>query len=222
MKYKLLIFSLLIWSIGYSQVLDLPQVINLENQIIKHDGYILSYNESCEQANWVKYMITKNDLNNSNAKRKNKFIEDTLVNSGSASLDDYKGSGYDRGHLASSADFVHNQELNDQTFFMSNMSPQDPSFNRGIWKKLETYARSLAMTNDTVYVITGGILSGVTKHIGENKVCVPSYFYKIILDKNNKIISCYLMENKKLDGDLRDYNTPIKNIEKISGLKFVY
>lgn len=204
------------------QILELPQKIDSNNQIIKHDGYILSYNEGCEQANWVKYRVTKTDLENEVAKRNNKFKEDDLIPTGSATSDDYRGSNYDRGHLAAAADFVHDQKLNDESFYMSNMSPQNPSFNRGMWKQLESHVRDLALSEDTVYVITGPILSDVIETIGYNKVCVPSAYYKIIIDKNGDVIDCYIMKNKRLTGKIEDYSQPLKAIENITGLMFEY
>lgn len=213
---------LLLNLIGYSQVLELPQKIDTNNQIVQHQGYILSYNEGCEQANWVKYMVTKADLENKVAKRSNNFKEDTLIKTGSATLDDYYKSGYDRGHLAPSLDFMHNQDLNDESFYMSNMSPQNPSFNRGMWKKLENYVRDLAIDRDTVYVITGPILSDTIETIGNNHVCVPKSYYKIIIDSKGFVIACYIMENRKLTGQLEDYLQPIENVETATGLMFQY
>lgn len=197
----------------------LPQIINENNQLIYHKAYTLSYNESCEQANWVKYMVTKIELESFVAKRKNNFSEDKMVITGSATYDDYRGSGYDRGHLAPAATFVDNQEEMDESFHMSNISPQHPSFNRGIWKRLEEYERQLAMENDTIYVITGGVLNGELKTIGENGVCVPKLFYKIIY--GNGFSVGFIIRNEKSDEKLYIYKQPIDVIEKVVGIDFM-
>ena len=86
--------------------------------------------------------------------RTNDFREDQInVSTGTAYLEDYRGSGYDRGHLAPAEDFEWSAEAMSDSFFMSNMSPQDPSFNRGIWKRLENRVRTWALENDGIYVV---------------------------------------------------------------------
>jgi endonuclease G len=70
-------------------------------------------------------------------------------------LKDYQGSGYDRGHLVPAADILGSQEAMNQTFYLSNMSPQDPSFNRGYWALFEKFVRSLRNHFDDVYIVTG-------------------------------------------------------------------
>jgi endonuclease G len=205
---------------SYSQVLDYPQKIDSNNQIITHKAYTLSYNETCEQANWVKYMVTKIELDTAIAKRKNNFKADKSVKTGSASLADYKGSGYDRGHLAPAATFIDDQSEMDESFYMSNMSPQDKSFNRGVWKKIENYERTLAREKDTVYVITGGVLNDKLKTIGENEVCVPQFYFKIIY--NDTFMICFLLKNQKSSEPLYTFKQPLNVIEEFIGWKFKY
>ena len=205
---RILLLALLMHTVSISQIEK-----SIDNQIIRHSGFILSYNETCEQANWVYYKVTESDLENPNAVRSNRFIEDTLVITKSASQLDYYKSGYDKGHIAPSASFVHDQVLNNETFLMSNMSPQSPSFNRGMWKKLEIYERQLAYIFDTVYIIAGPILDSISENIGKNQVCVPKYYYKIFIDSDWNVIDCYIMQNKKLYGKLSDFKTDIKSIE---------
>ena len=209
---------LLLNTVCYSQLLKYPQPNDSNNQIVVHTAYTLSYNETCEQANWVKYMVTKVELDSSIAKRKNNFKEDKDILTGSAELADYKGSGYDRGHLAPAAVFVNDQNEMNESFYMSNISPQHPSFNRGIWKRLETYERSLALEHDTVYVITGGILNGNLKLIGDNGVCVPKLYFKIIYNKNFTI--GFILRNVKSSDPLNMFKFPIDVIEKQTGFKF--
>jgi len=219
MKKLILTISIILFGfVSNAQLLDIPQKIDSNNQIIVHDAYILSYNETCEQANWVKYMVTKAELDTVNAKRKNNFKEDEKVLTGSASLDDYKGSGYDRGHLAPAAVFVNDQEEMDESFYMSNISPQTPSFNRGIWKRLENYERELANEHDTIYVIAGGILKGNLPTIGENEVCIPKLYFKIIYNKD--FVMCFIMRNVKSFDPLNMFKQTISVLERESGLKF--
>nr|WP_320119464.1 DNA/RNA non-specific endonuclease [uncultured Marinifilum sp.] len=86
------------------------------------------------------------------AVRKNKFKEDPAVKTGSAKLIDYKGSGYDRGHLCPAAAMKNSNLAMSESFYMSNMSPQAPAFNRGKWKSLESKVRKLTIENDSLYV----------------------------------------------------------------------
>jgi endonuclease G len=210
MRKTFLIFFIVLSTIMYGQN-DLPRLINPDDQIIHHTSYTLSYNETHEQPNWVKYMVTKTDLENKVAKRNNNFKEDKTIKSGSSQLVDYKGSGYDRGHLAPAATFVDSQLEMDESFYMSNMSPQDPSFNRGVWKKIENYERSMAMEKDTVYVVCGGVLIGNLKTIGPNEVSVPRFFYKIIYTKDWMV--CFLLKNEKSNEPLYTFRQELTAIE---------
>jgi len=203
---------------GYSQS-NLPRVNNLDDQIIYHTSYTLSYNETHEQANWVRYMVTKTDLENSVAKRKNNFKEDKSIKSGSAQLVDYKGSGYDRGHLAPAATFVDSQIEMDESFYMSNMTPQHPSFNRGIWKKLETYERKSAMDRDTIYVICGPVLTDNLKTIGPNRVSIPKLYFKILYTEGWRM--CFIMKNEKSNEPLYMFKHNLDIVQKESKINFM-
>ena len=105
-----------------------------------------------------------------------------MISTGSASLPDYKGSGYDRGHLAPAGDMKWSTTAMSESFYMSNMSPQEPSFNRGIWNRLESQVRRWAIDNGSVYIATGGVLTDGLKTLGSNSVSVPQYYFKVILD----------------------------------------
>ncbi len=221
MKKLLFVLSLMISITVSSQTL--PRQISLDDQIIHYNGFTISYNNSHEQPNWVYYTITSEDLTcPTKIKRKNKFYTDFDIEGHSAYLDDYKGSGYDRGHLKSSADESCDQEQNDETFVLSNMSPQEPSFNRGAWKKLETYVRSLALENDSVQVYTGGVLTDDLKTIGFNKVSVPRFYYKVIYIYNGgtKKILCYNLPNKKITEPLYSYEVKLFDLEKFVRIDF--
>ena len=204
------------------QISELPY-FHKDEQIIKHQNYTLSYNEKYEQANWVAYVLTKNNLVK-NVKRTNKFTEDKQVITGSANSLDYKKSGYDRGHLLPAADMTFDKTAMSETFYYSNMSPQKAGFNRGIWKKLENKIRILAIEYDTVWIATGPVFSSSMGLIGENKVAVPKYYYKALLvRKNNNIEGVgFVLENKKSKASLIDYIITIDSVENLTGLDFFY
>jgi len=202
---------------------DLPQKVDEDNQIIQHDGYILSYNETCEQPNWVLYTLKPSDISCVvSVDRKSYFKSDDLVGTGSASHSDYTNSGYDRGHLKPAADESCDQEEMDETFYMSNVSPQNPSFNRGIWKQLEEYTREKLTNWDSIVVITGGVLVGDMETIGKNEVCVPKSFFKVLylFKDGSMIMESYLIPNTKCVKPLNYYITPISDITEKTKLKF--
>jgi endonuclease G len=187
--------------------------------LTKHEGYTLQYDEKNEQARWVAYQLTAAETIKQ-YERTNKFIADPTIPSGSASDRDYRNSGYDRGHLAPAADMGWSAQTMAESFYYSNMSPQVPAFNRGIWKRLEEQVRSWAMELDTIYVVTGPILSGNLQFIGPDQVAVPNYYFKAVFyfhGKDSKAIG-FVMENRKLQGSLYDYTITIDSLEKLTGL----
>jgi endonuclease G len=191
-------------------------------QIIHHKYYSLSYSEEDEQAEWVVYKIISRKLNNIG--RTNDFREDPYVKTGSADLLDYKWSGYDRGHLAPAKTMSLNETSMSESFYMSNMSPQVPEFNQGIWKILEEKVRYWAETNDSLYVVTGPILSRPVDLIGDNHVTVPRAYYKTILGfKNGKIKGiAFIMPNQKSNKSLYSYIVSIDDVEDKTGIDFYY
>jgi len=205
----------------YSQDLK-PKPISGE-QIIDHFGYSLSYNEDHEQASWVFYELTDNEVLGS-VKRKDQFRSDPNVKTGSASLSDYKGSGYDRGHLAPAGDMKWSSTAMSESFFMSNMSPQNPSFNRGIWKKLENKVRDWVINDQTIYVVTGGVLTDSLNAIGENQVSVPNHYYKVVLDYTKPVIRGigFILPNERSNLSLMNFAVSIDSVEIFTGIDFYY
>ena len=190
-------------------------------QIIHHHFYSLSYSEPHEQAEWVAYELKKSHLSNANFKRPY-FEIDKAVKTGAADWRNYKNSGYDRGHLCPAGDRNFSQEAHDETFLTSNISPQDHEFNSGIWNTLEQKARYWAGKYDGVFVVTGGILKGNLKTIGDERVAVPNQFYKIILDANNgkaKMIA-FLMPNKDSNRPLYEFVVSVDSLETLTRIDF--
>lgn len=201
--------------------LELPSPIAGE-EIIKHTGYTLSYNEENELPSYVAYELTKDEVLGP-VERNDSFREDPYVRTGSATLEDYRGSGYDRGHMAPAADFKWSEKAMEDTFYMSNMAPQDPSFNRGIWADLEAVVRNMAYDEGTIYVVTGPVLTdGPYKTIGENKVSVPKNFYKVVLkyDGDNSKAIGFVLENENSDRDIESFALSVNEVEKITGIDF--
>jgi len=190
-------------------------------QIIHHEGFSLSYSEPHEQAEWVAYELKRQHLSNANYKRPY-FEIDQAVKTGAASWRNYKNSGYDRGHLCPAGDKNYSQTAHDETFLTSNISPQQHDFNSGIWNTLEQKTRYWARKYDGVFVVTGGVLKGTLKTIGDEHVAVPDMFYKIILDANNgetKMIA-FLMPHRKSIEPLYNFVVPVDSIEALTGIDF--
>ncbi|MEZ4792642.1 MAG: DNA/RNA non-specific endonuclease [Gelidibacter sp.] len=190
-------------------------------QIVHHASYSLSYSEPYEQAEWVAYELKKSHLSSTNFKRPY-FKIDKAVKTGAADWRNYKNSGYDKGHLCPAGDRNYNQAAHDETFLTSNISPQDHEFNSGIWNTLEQKTRYWANKYDGVFVVTGGVLKGKMKTIGEEHVAVPNQFYKIIMDANQgkvKMIA-FLMPNKDSHEPLYNFVVSVDSIETLTGIDF--
>lgn len=189
--------------------------------IVRHTYYTLSYNEKYEQANWVYYSLTDSMVINGGEERSNSFRMDKLILSGSAKSSDYTKSGYDRGHLCPAADMGFNPVAMNESFLMSNISPQTPDFNRGIWKELETTVRSWAKKEKNIAVVTGPVFKDNKGQIGREEVLVPGYFFKVIYDKTGdpKIIA-FLFPNAKSDRPLTDFAVTIDEVENLTGYDF--
>ena len=206
-----------------------PQFDNLNygvpgaaDTIVEREGYALGYIEKHEQPAWVQYIMTAEEVSRRAAKRGDDFRPDPDVPTGSATPQDYSRSGYDRGHLAPAADMSFSVKTMSESFYMSNMSPQAPQFNRGIWSKLEKQVRHFATKEKRIVVVTGPILPAEkTITIGANKVTVPQYYYKVIYDTTppEKMIG-FVLPNKGSSADLRTFVVTVDRVEDLTGLDF--
>jgi endonuclease G len=161
-----------------------------------------------------------------------------LIKSGSAVDEDYalktktadgktktEGFGYDRGHLAPSADFRYSKKALSESFYYSNMSPQAPGLNRGRWSDLEDAMRSYCVRENTpLYIVTGGVLNSTLTKLeqGLNQVSIPQFYYKVVLDLEHQRAIGFLMPNAKCEFKLDHYCCSIDSIEKITGLNFFH
>jgi endonuclease G len=200
--------------------MEIPATEN-EKLIVHHTAYSLLYSEEHEQASWIAYELTSEETDRK-FERSNKFLVDDAIKTGSANDGDYKGSGYDRGHLAPAADMSWSKQTMLESFYYSNMSPQDPSFNRGIWKKLEELVRTWARENNSLYVVTGPILSDNLPTIGSNKVSIPSFYYKVLLDYSQPDFKAigFIIPNQGSKADLSSFAVSIDKVEQLTGLNF--
>jgi endonuclease G, mitochondrial len=195
---------------------------NMNDTILRYTGFTISYNEKNEQPAWVAYILTRSEVQGGNETRTENFRPDRNVSTGSAMLKDYSGSGYDRGHMAPAADMKWSSKAMSESFLLSNMSPQEQGFNRGIWSRLEAKVRDWAVENDSILVISGPVLKGIKKYIGKDSVGVPDYYYKVIADisyPSYKVIS-FVLPNKSSNKEILEYAVTIDSVEKITGIRF--
>lgn len=212
-------FSIYLTSIGLvnGQILS-TYYPTVTGQLIEHRYYTLDYNEATEQANWVIYAIHPFG----SQKRKDNFKSDPLVSTGSATVSDYSKSGYDRGHLASAADMNSTSVSMDESFYMSNMSPQLPGFNRGIWKKLESLMRNWAIEYNSPedYIVVGPVFNEEQCGTIGSGVQIPCYFYRIYLNLNRGEAIGFILPNESSSDSLKHFAVPIDSIEAVTGIDF--
>lgn len=207
-------------------------VIQAENNIVKrpnniimidHKYFQIAYNPSKRLAQYVSYQLTASQLRNKSAKRTNKFIADPFLVDNKIPYvitAEYTKSGYDRGHLAPSADFVWDQEANNMTFVMSNMAPQLPGLNRDAWKRLEDKVRKWACGEEKVTVITGPIFSN-NSHTLKSGLEIPQKFFKVIIDETApKKMIAFIYHQEDKGNVLLKRIVSINNIEKVTKIAF--
>jgi endonuclease G len=220
--FFLLSFSLFIDSNAESAKLSMACPLPQQSEeVICRTAYTFAYNEQHEQANWVAYILTAAHLGDG-VERSNRFLEDPLVSSQTATNADYAKSGYDRGHLAPAADMSWSLPVMQESFYYSNMSPQLPGFNRGIWKKLEEKVRDWAHQYDSLYVVTGPVLEAGLPTIGPNQVSVPKYYYKALIAPKQQKGIAFLLPNAKSEEELLHFSMTIDALETKLGRDFFY
>ncbi len=190
--------------------------------VIRHTHFMLAYSEENKQALWVAYELTRQEIVQQTAERSDNFREDTLIATGTASPDDYRRSGYDRGHLAPAGDMGFDAQAMSESFYMSNISPQVPAFNRGIWKDLEEDVRQWALQDGSLYVVTGPVFAGSSRKIGEHQVTVPTAFYKVLLSYHPPRIRAFafLIPNQGTEQPVLTFAVTIDAVEETTGIDF--
>ena len=209
----------------FSIELAIPQFTKaIESQVVEHSGYTVSYNNKRRNPNWVAYELTAEEVDG-DAPRKGEFIPDPLVEGRQANNNDYKRSGWSRGHHAPAGDMKWSEKSMEESFYLSNISAQNTNLNNGVWKSIEELARYNAKRYDKVLVVTGPAFEtekGMGA-IGKNKVLIPDAFYKVLLvyDDGYKGIGFYC-DNVEGKRKLSSYVLSIDSIENITGIDFFH
>lgn len=217
---KIIIYPFLICLIlpPFTVAQDYRYAPEAKGELISNMYYCVDYSTEHKQPNWVYYMLTQTHISGKTP-RSTSFKNCTQGDAVSARSKDYTKSGYDRGHLCPAADMRLSKEAMSETFLMWNISPQEPSFNRGCWSDLESLVRSYIKSEaDTLFIVTGPVFTENKGIIGDN-VTVPGLFYKVIYHPEKGGIG-FLLPNQKTDAPLPAWQVSISFIEEVSGIDF--
>lgn len=205
---------------------ELP-AITAEQQanILQHVGHTLLYNKEHNTPDWVAWMLTAERLEG-NVTRSNAFAADKMLPK-AYRVDnyDYKGSGYDRGHMCPSGDMKWSEESMRDCFLMSNMCPQLGSLNSGAWNALESACRNWARTEGCIYIVCGPVWDKQQQHeqIGlQHKVDVPEAFFKVVLSlsKGHEKAIGFYYRNEACKQSIKTQATTVDEIEAMTGFDF--
>ena len=221
MKKTLLLMVLFIWAFntqGQSKA-DCP------GEFEDYEEYDLCYCEQWEQPYWVSYTLEEQEIYLPSQKRLSRFLVDDNISTGSATHDDYTHSGYDRGHLSRAMYNKKTREIYRQSYYMSNISPQLPGFNRrgGRWYALEELEISLSKRYDKVLSFSGPwIVDLEGKSIGENEVVIPQFFYKAIYIPEVNVGMVFFLDHTDVEDDrpLSDQLMTVDDFESMTGIDF--
>lgn len=192
------------------------------NRIITHKGFTLSYNYDLKIPNWVAYELTSVEVKGE-VPRYDRFKPDPMVpQNATATTDDYKHSGWDRGHMAPAADMKWDEQAMRESFYLSNICPQNHNLNGGVWKDLEEQVRELATQKGRIFVVCGPIVDKKHETIGANKVAIPQAFFKVLLQEDNGEIHTigFIYENKSGKKPMSTYAMTVDEVEKATKIDF--
>lgn len=188
---------------------------------IYHRAYTVAFQTHWHQPRWVAYQLTRTEVGGGEPRRK--FTPDPAIASMTALDAYYKNSGFDRGHLAPAADMAFDNEAMKQSFYFSNVSPQVPSFNRGIWKQLEERVRSWAARYDSLYIATGPLFLREDTAYVKGYLPVPTHFYKALLVHSQgrwQAVAFCLPQSATGSESYWLYSLTVDSLQSVSGLDF--
>ena len=194
---------------------------NASEIIIKKKAYIVSYNPNTKIPNWVAWHLT--DLHTDGpVGRSNAFFADYAVPSPRATIEDYKGSGWSRGHMCPAGDNKWDSVAMAESFSLINVCPQNASLNSGLWNSIETDCRNWAKRFQDIYIVCGPVFYRQDHEvIGANKVYVPEAFFKVVLCLNGTPKGIGFVVKNTAGTKKRDlYFNSIDQVERITGIDF--
>lgn len=201
---------------------DLAKITdNRASQIIEYLGFTLSYNTDWHIPNWVAYQLTKAETLG-NVPRADMFLPDPQAQGTVISPGDYSNSGYDRGHMAPAGDMKWSRQAMNESFYLSNVCPQNHNLNGGDWRNLEERIRLYAQWYGELFVVCGPIVSANPQTIGYNKIAVPDSFFKVLLKKNESSYDAigFVFKNQSGHNPISSYVITVDSVETLSGIDF--
>lgn len=200
------------------------------NYLMEKPQYSLSYSRDNGGPNWVSWHLDTSWLGST--PRQDDFRADTTLPAGwyQVQATDFSGSGFDRGHMCPSADRTITVAANSATFLMTNMIPQLPANNQGVWANLESYCRTLVSQGNELYIISGG--QGLRFFIANGHVAVPAQTWKVIVvlpvgsndvsrvTTTTRTIAVVVPNSGTINSDWRTYRVSVDQVEAITGFDF--
>ena len=191
--------------------------------LLHREGYTASYNMDTKTPNWVAWYLTDSHTGGKVKRSGITFHADEDVPEPRVDTYDYMRSGFDRGHMCPAGDNRWSQLAMEQSFLMTNVCPQNPALNSGLWNTIEVQCREWAKRYGDVYIVCGPIyFNQKHKTIGMNKVQVPEAFFKVVLcmDGEPKAIG-FICRNVSAKGHKKiDYVNSVDEVERITGINF--
>lgn len=225
MRHLFLILSLLLsTSAALSQQIELAATgRRASEQIIRHTGFTVSYNEGWLIPNWVAWELTREESTGP-VGRSQQFVPDPEVKGRTATSYDYSRSGYDRGHMAPAGDMKWSRQAMDESFYLSNICPQHHDINAGQWEYLESRCRGWARFHGRVWICCGPVVSSESAVIGENRVAVPSGFFKVVCTERRGQYHAigFIFPNGPCRGSIWDYAMSVDEVETLVGHDFFH
>ena len=197
-----------------------PQT-KMSELVLRRTSYVVSYNKQTRCPNWVAWQLTA-DHTDGELKRMNNFHEDEDCPLPRATLQDYKGSGWSRGHMCPAGDNKWSYDAMYDSFSLVNVCPQDSKLNSGLWNSIEMDCRKWAKRYGEVYIVCGPVwMKGKHATIGENAVAVPEAFFKVVLCLAGKPKAFGFIVRNTEGNKKRDmYYNSVDQVERITGFDF--
>lgn len=196
---------------------------SVESELLQYPGFTVSFNPKHHIPNYVAWTLTGDEAKGGDVdKRTDNFAPDPAVRS-CPTLDDYRGSGFDRGHMAPAGDMKWSRDAMNACFLLTNMAPQAHNLNKGAWRTLEEKCREWAKRDSAVVIICGPVLTDpVKKRIGNTKVTVPKRFFKVVLAPNLSPPQGigFIMPNGQVEGGMQTAAVSIDSVEAVTGFDF--
>lgn len=206
--------------------LEIPRYdFEVIEQIMVKRGFTVSFNPNTKLPNWVAYELTANETDGLWTRKGLRFMPDPDCKSKQADNNDYRNSGYSRGHLAPAGDMKWDSVAMLESFYFTNCIPQDEALNNGRWNQLEMKTRALARKYGKIYVVCGPVfLDEDTLRIGHNGVAVPDACFKALLIPKIKDYSAigFIMLNGGENRSIKECACTVDELEALLGLNMFY